>query len=526
MNGHDDGEMSSETSRKEPEVSDVLEGPTWRVPGGAPPEPPHPSSPWEGPQPPYYASGALPPPPYGPAGSLPGAPTPPWGIPGQWGPGSSYGGQYRFSQPQGPTHATGTTWRLLVASIAVSVLAVGALGVFIGHSVWKAPAGTLPASAAPSFPSSSGSGGFGGGAFPSGPSFGSSAPPGTGGPADAAAIASKVDPGLVDINTTLSYQGEQAAGTGMVLTANGVVLTNNHVIEGATTISVTDVGNARTYNAYVVGYDRSQDVAVIQLMNASGLQTVNLGNSGATRVGEAIVGIGNAGGSGGTPSYAPGSITALNQSITASDTGNGTTEKLSGLIETNAGIQPGDSGGPLADSSGKVIGMDTAASAGFQFSPNAQNGTQAFAIPINEALAIAKEIRSHTASSTVHIGGTAFMGIEVTSAGQGSSGGSGGFGGFGSGFGSGFGQQQPAPSTPAIPGAQIAGVVPGTPAAGAGLVAGDTVTSINGVNITSPNSLTQVLLGYHPGTTIRVGIVDPSGRHQVVTLKLASGPPQ
>lgn len=517
MSEHHD-EANSEVGREERELR---EGPTWSVPGDAQTAPTQ-RGPWMGVPQPFYGSGSTPPPPYGPPGSVPGPSTPPWGVPGQWSQGPGYPGEYRWGQTQGSVHATTASWRLLVASIAVSVLAVGALGVFIGHSIWKSPTAAPAASAAPSSPF--GSGGFNGGSFPSGsPSSGSSAPPGAGGPADAAAIASKVDPGLVDINTTLSYQGEQAAGTGMVLSANGVVLTNNHVIEGATTISVTDVGNAKTYNAYVIGYDRSQDVAVIQLMNASGLQTVNLGSSSGLSVGEAIVGVGNAGGSGGTPSYAPGSITALNQSITASDSGNGTTEQLSGLVETNAGIEPGDSGGPLANSSGKVIGMDTAASAGFQFSSNAQAGTQAFAIPINEALAIAKEIRAHNASSTVHIGPTAFMGVEVASTSQGSTsvpGGSSGFGGFG-GFGEG-----PAASAPTVPGAQIAGVVPGTPAASAGLVAGDTITAIDGVNITSPNSLTQVLFGYHPGQTITVDFVDPSGQSQSVTMKLASGPPQ
>ena len=165
------------------------------------------------------------------------------------------------------------------------------------------------------------------------------------GPSDVNAIASKVDPGLVDINTTLGYQQEQAAGTGIVLSSNGVILTNNHVIDGATSISVTDIGNHKTYTASVVGYDRTKDIAVLQLHNASGLQTATLGNSSNASVGENVVGVGNAGGTGGTPSAAGGTVTALNQSITASDDGDGTSEQLSGLIETNADIQPGDSGG-------------------------------------------------------------------------------------------------------------------------------------------------------------------------------------
>ena len=169
---------------------------------------------------------------------------------------------------------------------------------------------------------------------------------------------------------------------GMVLTSKGEVLTNNHVIEGATSISVTDVGNGVTYGAKVVGYDRTSDVAVLQLEKASGLKTVSLGNSSGVRTGQPVVGIGNAGGTGGTPSYAGGRVTALNQSITASDQGDGTSEQLTGLIETNADIQPGDSGGPLVNSGGKVVGMDTAASAGFSFQ---QGGslTQGYSIPID-----------------------------------------------------------------------------------------------------------------------------------------------
>ena len=207
---------------------------------------------------------------------------------------------------------------------------------------------------------------------------GSSTSSASGSPSNTAAIAAEVDPGLVDINTTLKAENEEAAGTGQVLTSNGEVLTNNHVIEGATTISVTDIGNGKTYSATVVGYDRTEDVAVIQLKNASGLKTVSIGNSSDVAKGEGVVGIGNAGGVGGTPSVAGGSVTALGQSITASDAGDGTSEKLTNLIQTNCDIQPGDSGGPLVNASGKVVGMDTAASgtSGGGFSFRTQTGQQ------------------------------------------------------------------------------------------------------------------------------------------------------
>ena len=217
------------------------------------------------------------------------------------------------------------------------------------------------------------------------PGSGSSGSSGSGGLVDASSVANRVDSGLVDINVTLNGN-EEAAGTGMVLTSTGEVLTNNHVIEGATSIRVTDVGNQKTYRAKFVGYDRTSDVAVVQLEGASGLKTVSLGNSSSVRIGEAVVGIGNAGGGGGTPSYAGGSVVALGQSITASDQGDGTSENLTGLIETDADIQPGDSGGPLVNSSGKVIGMDTAASAGFAIEQGGSATTQGFSIPIATAL--------------------------------------------------------------------------------------------------------------------------------------------
>jgi len=333
------------------------------------------------------------------------------------------------------------------------------------------------------------------------------------------AIAAKVDPGLVDINTDLSYEGEAAAGTGIVLTSNGEILTNNHVIDGATSISVTDIGNGKTYNANVVGYDRTSDVAVIQLVGASGLTTDSLGNSSNVSVGNSVVGIGNAGGAGGKPSTAGGSVTALNQAITASDDDGGNSENLTGLIETNANIQPGDSGGALVTSSGTVIGMDTAADSSDQYQ---STSTTSFAIPINTALSLAQKIENHDASTTIHIGRTAFLGVEVepaSSAGSGS--GSGGFS-FGFGSGSSTGGSGSSSST----GATIVSAVSGGAAANAGLAEGDTITSFNGTTVDSPTTLTTLLLQAQPGQKVTVGYVDGSGNQQTVSVTLGSGPPQ
>ncbi|HEU5386403.1 MAG TPA: S1C family serine protease [Streptosporangiaceae bacterium] len=326
----------------------------------------------------------------------------------------------------------------------------------------------------------------------------------------ASQIAQRVDPALVDIVSTNSTTGSVAAGTGIVLTSNGEILTNNHVIRGATSLKVTDVGNGKTYSATVVGYDASDDVAVIQLQNASGLTVASLGDSSSVQTGDAVTALGNAGGKGGTPSVASGSVTDLNQSITASDEGSGVSEQLTGLIQTNADIQPGDSGGALVNSHGQVIGMNTAASSGFQFQSQSQGSQeQAYAIPIDSALTIAKQIESGNGSSTVHIGETAFLGIETTGSSSGS--GSDGFGGFGGGDGSGAG-------------VTIAGALSGSPAASAGLAEGDTISSVGGQSVSSATDIQQVLVKYHPGDKISVEWTDQSGQSQSATVTLTSGP--
>jgi S1-C subfamily serine protease len=399
--------------------------------------------------------------------------------------------------------------RGLVAGIAAVIVAVAVVaGASVGHVVWTA--GSAPAATTSpgiTIPGNSGSSGNGSSPFGSGStgSTGNSSA-GAGAPSDISGIASKVNPALVDINTNLSYENEQAAGTGMVLTSDGEILTNNHVIDGATSISVTDIGNGKTYNANVVGYDRTGDVAVIKLVGASGLQTVST-SSGSAAVGQAIVGIGNAGGAGGTPSAAGGSITALDQSITASDDGGGNAENLTGLIEINAGIQPGDSGGPLVNTSSQVIGMDTAAStnSGYQVT-----GNQAYAIPISTALSIAKQIEAGNASNTIHIGATGFLGVSVESS---------------SSTGNGNGAPGGGGSSSSTSGAAVVGVLSGSAAAQAGLAQGDVITALNGTAVNSSSDLSNLLVSHHPGDTVQLQWTDQSGQTHTASVTLASGPP-
>jgi S1-C subfamily serine protease len=314
----------------------------------------------------------------------------------------------------------------------------------------------------------------------------------------AAQIASQTDPALVDVVTTLGYQHGSAAGTGMVLTPNGEVLTNNHVVAGATSIKVRDVGNGRTYAATVVGYSERNDVAVLQLSGASGLRTIKTGDSGAVAIGQKVVALGNAEGKNGTPSVATGTVTGLGATITAADQGSGSTEQLTGMIRTNAGIEPGDSGGPLVNASGQVVGMNTAAStANGPIGTTAAETTAAFSIPIDKALSIAHQIEAGTSSATVHIGATAFLGVQVTSS------------AFGSGSGSGV---------------TIVGAVPGTAAANAGLGAGDVILSIAGHSVASGSDLQSVIGGHRPGDKVTVVWQDQAGQTHSSVINLSQGP--
>ena len=395
---------------------------------------------------------------------------------------------------------TKTQWRLARAlSALVLVLVIGGGGFILGHDI-VTPAAiriSAPNYTSPTLPSfGNGSGSF---------QIPSVTPPNTKADKAAAKIATKVDPGLVDITTTFASTSQTAEGTGMILTSDGLVLTNNHVVEDAQTLSVRDIATNATYVGKVVGYDLTQDVALIQLKDASGLTTIKTANSDKVASGEKIVGIGNAGGVGGTPSFVPGSVVALNQAITAGDETNPAgSERLSGLIEVNAAIEPGDSGGPLVNDKGKVVGMDTAGSdlnGGFGFDPGNTSGDRGYAIPINTALAIVTSIRDDVATSGVHIGATAFLGVEFDSA-------------------------TAAGNANSSSGVTIAGTVAGSAANAAGFVAGDVITSIDGQSVTTGTDLQTILLTKKPGDTIHVDYLNASGVAKTVSVVLGSGPAQ
>ena len=346
------------------------------------------------------------------------------------------------------------------------------------------------------------------------------------------AIVNRVKPGLVLINTTLQYDSEVAAGTGMVVNADGLVLTNNHVIEDSTKITATVVSTGKTYQARVIGYDQTGDVALIQLQNASGLTTVPIGNSSSAKAGEAVVAMGNAEGEG-KISPTAGHITALNQTITASDeAGSTTSETLYGTIQTNADIVPGDSGGPLASSAG-VIGMDTAGN-----DPSDQEPAAGFAIPIDTALSVARQIAAGHASSVITIGYPPFLGIFIGSGSNSDpqtqaqqqqdqqSGDSGGSGSTPACYTSNADLTVPTTIPPVSSGTLIDGTICGSPAASAGLTGGAVITAVNGQAVGSPDDLSSIMTRFHPGDTISVTWVSPSGQRTTSSLHLTAGPPQ
>ncbi|MGB6109071.1 MAG: S1C family serine protease, partial [Mycobacterium sp.] len=314
-------------------------------------------------------------------------------------------------------------------------------------------------------------------------------------PLDQSALLSQVVPGLVDINTTMSYQGAIGNGTGILLNPDGEVLTNNHVIEGATEITAVSLANSRSYPVDVIGFDRDNDIALVRLRGAGGLPTAVLGTSSTVAVGDPIAAIGHSNGSGAPPSYAPGAVTQIGASVRASNEAGGNTRDLYDLIRVAADIRPGDSGGPLVNSAGQVVGVNVAAT--LTYRKDEVTGGEGLAIPIDRALAIANQIRSGAASDSIHIGDTAFIGVAIADPPL---------------FGNG----------PA--GAIVRQVLPGTPALAIGLFGGDVITAVDGIPITSASDLSDVMNKRRPGDTVMLTWVDRGGIVRNAPLVLAKGP--
>jgi S1-C subfamily serine protease len=358
----------------------------------------------------------------------------------------------------------------------------------------------------------------------------------------------KVEPGVVDVSANLEYLDETAEGTGFVIDATaGLVLTNNHVINGATSVLVTPVISGKAYQATVVGYDRRDDVAVLRLTGVTGLKAVVTGNSDTLTTGTQVLALGNEAGQGGAPTLAPGVISSMGRSIVASDQSSGLIETLHGMLQTSADIRPGDSGGPLANAAGEVIGIDTAAGSG-----GPGMNFAGYAIPINQALSVARQIAAGRRSSSIQVGMPAFLGVllpdststsprqqagqqartkpgqqgQVKPGQQGkqrtemeSSDGHGCLAGAAASY-----TAAPADIAPATIGALVEGVVCGTSAARAGLVAGDVITSFGGQTVTSGRSLSAMLDRDRPGDQAALTWVAIGGTLHSAIVTLGAGP--
>jgi S1-C subfamily serine protease len=455
-----------------------LTNPGWASPpawGHTPQE----SAPWG-----YTSPPSTPPTPEQPA-------SPPYASAGSGGGGWNYGyGGLWTPPPEPPARGPDSTRRAIAAiAVAVLVLVSASIGAVISAAVHNNNTSSPPA-ASP----------FTGGTSPS--PFGSNnATPDTSS-GGSGSIASKVSPALVNIYTTIetSSGSSQAAGTGMVISSSGEVLTNNHVIADASTVRVELVSTGATHTAKVLGYDVKDDVALLQIDNVSNLNTVSFADATKVAVGDPVVAIGNAGGRGGNPAVSSGSVTALDQKVTAGDQGTGDSETLVGMIEISAPIEPGDSGGPLVNSKGQVIGMNTAAATSNRFS--GQVSSTAFAIPINRAVRLAQQISDGQESTNVHVGDRGLLGVRVQDIGTATT-------------------CKPATTR----GALVAGTESSSPASAAGLSACDVIVSVGGKNVATTSDLNAAMFPYHPKETVNVRWIDSSGNSHQSDLTLISGPP-
>jgi S1-C subfamily serine protease len=420
------------------------------------------SQPSEQPDGPWPDQSLLPPPSMQP----PGGPIPAWAPP----------------PPPAPP-ASNSIWHQIAATVVIAAVVAAAAGAGIGWSLARTIGSHTP-TAQVIQPTTQ---------EPAQPGSPIQPAPSTGGGLNTDAIAAKVDPAIVDINTVVGTG--QAAGTGEIITSTGEILTNNHVVDRSTSIQVAIAGRSQTYTAHVIGVDPSADIALIQVDGGvSGLPTVSFASSSSVKVGDPIVAIGNALGQGGTPDVSQGSITALDQTITASE-GGSKSEQLTGMLQSDATIYPGDSGGPIVNSAGQVVGMITAGDVqGFRSSASTVN----YAIPSDTILGVVNQIRSGQASSKLIYGQTGYIGVSVQN----------------------FDASAAAQLNLSVSsGALVAGVQSPSPAASAGITRYSVITSVGGVQITNIDDLGNALLAHKPGEGVSITWVNQSGSHTAtVTL--------
>lgn len=399
-----------------------------------------------------------------------------------------YGQAPQFQGPGDPSPKKPRSPWIAVAIATAAVVCIGGLGTAAVAELTSSPTSSSSATGNTNNTfgrggtfGQGGSGGFQGG----GQSIGQQA---TAGESAATASTAAQEVGVVTVNTVLDYDtNEEAAGSGMILTSNGYVLTNNHVIDGSTSITVTVQSTGQTYKATVVGSDSTADVAVLKLADASGLTPIKFASSEAVTVGESIYSVGNAEGTGHLVT-AVGTVGAVDQTLTIGSDDSSATETLSGMIQLESDVVSGDSGGPLFDNSGKVIGMVTAASSG-------STPITGDALNIKEVLKVVDEIEAGTTSSAIQYATPAFIGVDIATS-----------------------------STTSTAGVPVASTFPGMPAANAGIIEGDTITSVNGVAVTTADGLSADIRSYKVGSQVTIAWVDAEGASHSALVTLVAGP--
>lgn len=398
--------------------------------------------------------------------------------------------------PLGPEPVRRPRRRLRVAStFAATALVAGVAGYAVGHTDAPASSASGPRSttyAPPGHQSRGNGGGWGfshwsdglqgqpgsGGSGGSG-GLGTQGGGGTTGDATSKASAAQLR-GLVRVVSTMRYTGGKAAGTGMVLTSGGEVVTNHHVVEGATSVRVTVMSTGTSYRADVVGTDAKDDVAVLQLSGASGLATVRA-DTDPVSTGDRVTAVGDANGTRGYLSAATGHVVAKGRSITTQAEGSAASERLTGLLEISADVVSGDSGGATYDAQGEVLGMTTAASTG--------GDPEGYVIPIATVLRVAGDLDSGVPGSSYTYHRPAFLGIAL----DGSS-------------------------------SAVQGVYSGTPAARMGLQAGDRITAVGSTHVSTSAELRAAIGAYSPGDRVELTWTGPLGGTHTGATALTEGP--
>lgn len=309
-----------------------------------------------------------------------------------------------------------------------------------------------------------------------------------------AEVIKRVSPSVVSITangTATNVFGQttatQAAGTGMIISSDGLIMTNKHVVSDTNAAYAVVTSDGKTYKgAKVLARDPYNDVAFIKV-DAKNLKPVTFGDSSAIVVGQNVIAIGNALGQF-QNTATTGIVSGFGRSIQAGDGSGGSTETLTNLIQTDAAINPGNSGGPLVTTAGEVIGMNTATAG------NAQN--IGFAIPISE---IKNQIKSVQANGTIV---RPFLGVRYTE----------------------LTPQLAQQNNISVDyGAYLTTVVSGSPAEKAGLQQDDIITKINNDSISASNSLQSLMAKYQVGDEVTITYVR-DGKTQTVKVKLEKAP--